>query len=119
MNRVKLWVYVVLAVGSGALFLRSSSIDAMARARAGIDRRLTTASTSSASALHALDGQAAAIAVLAAADPGLQQATLQAAEPLSPPRGKRPASAPVPDEATREQQRLAAARAAASSAAVT
>jgi hypothetical protein len=118
MNRVKLWVYVVLAIAAGALFLRSSSTDAVTRARAGLDRRLTVASAHATTALATLDGQAVALAAITARDPGLQQATSIAAEPLTPPKGKRPPAAPLPaDEATRQSGRLVAARAAATAAA--
>jgi hypothetical protein len=117
MNRFKLWVYVVLAVTAGALFFRSSSNDAVTRAGAGVDRRLSLAGEAAAAALRAVDGQAAAIAAVVARDPGVRTATAVAAEPLTPPRGKRPAMPPPADEATREQDRLAAARSAAVAAA--
>jgi hypothetical protein len=117
MNRVKLWVYVVLAVTAGALFFRSSSNDAVTRALAGVDRRLAVAGEGAASALRTVDGRTAAIAAIVARDPGLKQAAAVAAEPLTPPRGKRLATPPPADEATREQDRLAAARSAAVAAA--
>lgn len=117
MNRVKLWVYVVLAIASGTLFFRASSIDAVTRATAGVDRRLTVASAHAAFALQSLDGRAAAMAALVAGDPWLERAVAVAAAPLTPTSGKRPQALPPADEAKREDGRLVAARAAAKTAA--
>lgn len=117
MNRLKLWAYVVLAIAAGAVHLWSSSTEAIGQARAGADARVRSAAAAAEDAVRAAEQRAAAVALLAARDPGMGHALATAAEPVARARGKR-ALVPTPaDEASRERDRLEAARAAAAAAA--
>ncbi len=116
MNRIKLWVYVLVVVGVGGWAIRGSSITSTARAIGAADARLLSAVGQLDGSLKLIQSRAAAVAALAALDDRLISAL--AAQP-APPRAakakgkKAPARPAAPrDEEAEERALEGAARSA-------
>src|SRR5512142_3489091 len=71
MNRLKLWLFALLVIGAAGLSLLAVSADLGARALQVLDARLVAASARATAAQRALQGDAGAVAALAARDPAL------------------------------------------------
>jgi hypothetical protein len=102
MNRLKLWVYVVLVLGAGGALVAWASRDAASRALRQMDASLRAAEAHAGSIERLAAAEAAAVAQRAARDPALAQAIL-AAEPPPPPARRRRAPAPSPQEEASRQ----------------
>jgi hypothetical protein len=116
MNRIKLWVFVLVIVGVGVWSTRGRSAVSTARAVAIADARLQSAVGQLDGSLKLIESRAAAVAALAALDDGLIAAL---AGPPAPPKaakakGKKAAPPPatVRDEEAEERALEAAARSA-------
>ncbi len=96
MNRVKLWVFTLLAVGAGTTWLYASSGRMVARSIESIDVRLRAARALTDARTRLLGREAAEIAGAAARDPALASALAPAKPPPEPPRGRRAARPPPP-----------------------
>ena len=119
MNRIKVWVYVLVIVGVGVWSIRGRSTVSTARAVAIADGRLQTAVAQLDGSLKLIESRAAAVAGLAALDTRLVAALAE--KPAEPPRaakaakGKkapRPPPPPERDEEEAERALEAAARSA-------
>ena len=117
MNRIKLWVYVLVVVGVGGWAIRGSSITSTARAIGAADARLLSAVGQLDGSLKLIQSRAAAVAALAALDDRLISAL--AAQPAPAPRAakakgkKAPARPAAPrDEEAEERALEGAARSA-------
>ncbi len=71
MNRLKLWLFALLVIGAAGLSLHAVSADLGARALQVLDARLVAASARATASQRALQGDAGAVAALAARDPAL------------------------------------------------
>jgi hypothetical protein len=119
MNRIKLWVYVLVVVGVGGWAIRGASTASSARAVGAVDARLRSAAGQLDGSLKLIESRAAAVAALAALDARLIAAI--AAQPAPAPRagkvkGKkappRPPAAAARDEEADERALEGAARSA-------
>jgi hypothetical protein len=100
MNRVKLWLFTLLAVGAGTAWLYAASRWVVARSIDSVDARLQSAKAL-AEARSLLSGrEVTAIAGLAARDPALGRTLAPPPPPPPPPplepaKGKKPGKVPV------------------------
>lgn len=118
MNRLKLWLYVLLVTGAAAFTLRALTLDVRKHAIEALDARIVATAARVDAAQRSLANEASAISVLAARDPKLGE-TLQAKEPapaLLPRRRPKVPPAPPVDPAAEEATWQQAARAAVSAA---
>jgi hypothetical protein len=119
MNRLKLWVFTLVAAGAAFLALRSAAVSRRADAIAALDARLASAAAHVAASFRSTGREAAALAAVVARDQALV-AALRAPEPAPAPapaaRGKHPAAAPAAapavDPAADDARQRDAARAA-------
>jgi hypothetical protein len=121
MNRLKLWVFTLVAAGAAFLALRSAAVSRRADAVAALDARLASAAAHVSASFRSTGREATALAAVVARDPALA-AALRAPEPVPAPapapaaKGKHPAPAPAataaPDAAADDARQREAARAA-------
>jgi hypothetical protein len=85
MNRLKLWLYMLVVLGAGAANIYLITLEGAARSMASVDAALQSAASAHRSRERLLSGQATAVAALAARDPAL----LEALAPQAPPSKKK------------------------------
>ncbi|MBK9518036.1 MAG: hypothetical protein IPO09_11890 [Anaeromyxobacter sp.] len=111
MNRLKLWLYMLVVLGAGAANIYLITLEGAARGLAGVDAALESAATAHRARERLMASQAAAVAGVAVRDPALLEAL---AGPAPAPRKKAKADAvqeePAPDVAARTAEAEAAAR---------
>jgi hypothetical protein len=107
LNRIKIWVYVLVVVAAGVYAVRSISRIGAARAVAVADARLAVATAQLDLGLKMIESRAAAVSGLAVLDPGLVEA-LNARPPPAPvelaPKGKGKAKKPAVDPAAEARE---------------
>jgi hypothetical protein len=109
MNRLKLWLFALLLIGAAGLSLLAVTGDLHARAIQLIDARLAAASARVAASQRALQGDAGAVAALAARDPALIHAL--ADDGSARARRSRAAGDAVQESAAQQAARAAVAAA--------
>jgi len=117
MNRLKVWVFTLLAIAVAGVLLRAHSESLRTDALARIDGRLAQGAGQGEAALRATVRDASALASLVARDPALVRSLSPAPEPI--PGRRLRAAPPAPDAAASDaavEQASAAALAAAASA---
>jgi hypothetical protein len=95
MNRLKVWVFALLAAAVAIFLLRAHSVGLRADALARLDARLSVGAAHARSALAAAEREAAALAAIAARDPELARAFTP--PPPEAAAARRPRGAPTPD----------------------
>jgi hypothetical protein len=98
MNRLKVWVFALLAVAAAAFLLRLHSDALRAEALAQLDARLAAGAAHARAALRGAERDAAVLAALAARDADLVRALAPAAAPEAPPVRRRGAPPPAPPD---------------------
>jgi hypothetical protein len=119
MNRIKLWVFTLLAVGVGFLLLRSATVSRRADAVAALDARLASAAAHVAASTRTIAREASAAAAFVARDEKLVAALHAKEQQLALPakgRRARPPPSPQVDLEAEEGKLREAAREALSSA---
>ncbi len=113
MNRLKLWLYMLVFLGAGAANLYLLSHELAGRAVLEADRDLAAGVAAWRSAEQVLAARGAAVTALAARDPALLEAlAARTPEPEAKKKGKAPAPPPEEDLAAAKARREAATRAA-------
>jgi hypothetical protein len=97
MNRIKLWVFTVLAVAVGFLLLRAATVSRRAETVAGLDARLASAAAHVTASTRGIAREASAAAAFVSRDEKLV-AALHAKEQLAaaPARGRKGRAPPGP-----------------------
>jgi hypothetical protein len=104
MNRIKLWVYVLVIVGVGVWSTRGRSVVSTARAVAIADARLQSAVGQLDGSLKLIESRAAAVAALAALDERLVSALAAPSAPAPKGAKVKGKKAPPPPPTARDEE---------------